>query len=274
MSMGPYPKAVILAGGRGSRLRTLGQVLPKCLLPVFDKPLLMYQIEQCAQAGVGEVLVATSARFEGSVRSTLALYTPPPAMTISCVTEAEPLGPILGLLLLVPSLGSEAVLVLLGDEYYEDSSPFLSLAQRTAVPDLLVGVVHDSAPQRILCNVVTDAAGRVMCVREKPDREQLVGSTRWCGCAGFGAGLLGSVPRDLLERSTHLGDLLSWLLTRGARAEALDFREIHLNLNTAEDALLASLVEARRRHRQEGRPPLQALDDTIETLLLAAAVPG
>ena len=271
--MAPYPKAVILAGGRGTRLRTLGQILPKCLLPVFDKPLLIHQIEQCAQAGVSEVLVSTSALFEAGVRSALSLYTPPPALTITCVAEPEPRGPIGGLLSLVPWLEGEAALVLLGDEYYEHSSPFRSLAHRAAVPDLLLGVVRDSAPHQILCNVVTDAAGRILSLREKPALDQLVGSTRWCGFIGLGAGVLENVPRDSVEHYAHLGDLLSFLLARGSLAEALEFREIHLNLNTADDVLMASLVEARRRYRQEGHPLLEPLEDTLETLLLAAVAP-
>ena len=262
--MGPYPKVVILAGGEGKRLRALGQVLPKCLLPVFDKPLLIHQIEQCAQAGVREVLVSMSAVFETSVRSALSLYTPPQGMTITCLAEPEPLGPVVGLLSLVPWLEGEAALVLLGDEYYEHSSPFLSLAHRTAVPDLLLGVIPNSAPHRILCNVVTDAAGRVLSLREKPTLDQLVGCTRWCGFSGFRAGLLESVAQESVRQCVHLGDLLSFLLTRGSRGEALEFREVHLNLNTADDALMASLVEARRKYRKEGHPLLKAIDDAIE----------
>jgi len=269
--MAPYPKAIILAGGSGTRFGTLGQVLPKCLLPVFDQPLLLRQIEQCAQAGVREVLVSTSARFESGLRSVLALYTPPQAMTITCVAEPRPLGPIMGLLSLAPWTAGDATLVLLGDEYYEDSSPFLSLAQRAVVPDLLLGVVHDSPPHRILCNAVTDAAGRVLSVREKPTIDQLVGSTRWCGFTGFTAGLLEQVPRDLVRDHAHLGDLLSLLLARGARAEALEFCELHLNLNTPDDLLLASLVEARGRYRRLRRPLPQSLDDAIEVLVAGDA---
>jgi NDP-sugar pyrophosphorylase family protein len=262
--MGPYPKVVILAGGKGKRLRALGQILPKCLLPVFDKPLLVHQIEQCARAGVRDVLVSISAVFEASVRSALSLYTPPRGMTISCTAESEPLGPVAGLLSLVPWLEGEAALVLLGDEYYEHSSPFLSLAHRTDVPDLLLGVIANSAPHRILCNVVTDAAGRVLSLREKPTFDQLVGSTRWCGFTGFGAGLLEQVAQEPVEQCVHLGDLLSLLLTRGSRTEALEFREIHLNLNTADDALMASLVEARRQYRREGHALLTAIEGAIE----------
>jgi NDP-sugar pyrophosphorylase family protein len=268
--MAAYVKSVILAGGRGKRLRTLGQILPKCLLPVFDKPLLIHQIEQCAQAGVSEVLVSTSALFEASVRFALSQYAPPPALTVTCVAEPEPLGPILGLLSVVPWLEGKAALVLLGDEYYEDSSPFRSLADRAAVPDLLLGVVHNSAPQRILCNVVMDEAGRILSLREKPAFDQLAGYTRWCGFTGFRAGILEDVPRAAVEHYAHLGDLLSFLIARGSLPEALDFREIHLNLNTADDALIASLVEARRQYRQGGHPLLKSIEDTIEPLLLAA----
>ena len=44
-------KAVILAGGKGTRLRTLSQGLPKALVPVNGKPLLEYQFELLARHG-------------------------------------------------------------------------------------------------------------------------------------------------------------------------------------------------------------------------------
>ena len=39
-------KAVLLAGGFGTRLRPLTLDTPKPIVPVFDRPLLRYQIEQ------------------------------------------------------------------------------------------------------------------------------------------------------------------------------------------------------------------------------------
>lgn len=267
--MAPYPKAVILAGGSGSRLGILGQILPKCLLPVFDKPLLVHQIEQCAVAGVAEILVSTSAQFEGSVRSALSLYTPPPGITVSCAVEPTPLGPILGFLSLLPWTGGQPTLVLLGDEYYEHSSPFLALARRAAVPDVLLGVVADSPARRILCSVVIDEAGRVVGVREKPAADQRVGGARWCGLAAFAPAVLAGLEADALRHRVHFGDLLSFLVARGACAEAFEIGEIHLNLNTADDALLASLVEARRRYRRLGHPLLPAIERALEGALQA-----
>src|ERR1051326_6067044 len=53
-------KAVILAGGLGTRLRPFTEVLPKPLLPVGDKSILEHQIVSLRAAGVTDVWVATN----------------------------------------------------------------------------------------------------------------------------------------------------------------------------------------------------------------------
>ena len=55
-------RAMILAAGRGERMRPLTDNLPKPLLPVAGKPLLQYHVEALAQAGFTE-LVINHARF-------------------------------------------------------------------------------------------------------------------------------------------------------------------------------------------------------------------
>ncbi len=269
----PYPQAVILAGGRATRFQALGEVLPKCLLPVYDKPLLIRQIEQCALAGVGDVLVSVAQRFAATVQSVLDLYRPPAGVAVTCIAEPRPLGPVGGVLALLPEMGDRATLLLLGDEYYESSSPFRELASRGQVADLVVGLVRHSPAHRIQCNVVTDPAGRIVDLREKPAVHQLQGSTRWCGCAGFRGGLLASLTLRQIERCAHSGDLISQLLAQGAVAEPLEFPEIHINLNSPEDLLLASLVAARDEARRNARPALSALDAGVAALLVAGQPP-
>jgi len=51
-------KAVILAGGQGSRLRPYTFTVPKPLLPLGDRPLLDYLITQLARCGVTELVLA------------------------------------------------------------------------------------------------------------------------------------------------------------------------------------------------------------------------
>jgi len=50
-------KAFLLAAGAGTRLRSLTDTLPKCLLPVRGVPLLNIWLENCKAAGIDEVLI-------------------------------------------------------------------------------------------------------------------------------------------------------------------------------------------------------------------------
>ncbi|MGE3318911.1 MAG: N-acetylmuramate alpha-1-phosphate uridylyltransferase MurU [Candidatus Berkiella sp.] len=50
-------RAMILAAGRGSRLRPLTDHCPKPLVKVANKPLIVYHIEQLAKAGVKEIVI-------------------------------------------------------------------------------------------------------------------------------------------------------------------------------------------------------------------------
>jgi N-acetyl-alpha-D-muramate 1-phosphate uridylyltransferase len=53
-------KVMILAAGRGERMRPLTDTLPKPLLPVAGKPLIVYHLEALARAGVRDVVINLS----------------------------------------------------------------------------------------------------------------------------------------------------------------------------------------------------------------------
>lgn len=53
-------KAVILAGGLGTRLKPFTDAIPKPLLPIGEKAILEVQIERLAQCGFDEVILATN----------------------------------------------------------------------------------------------------------------------------------------------------------------------------------------------------------------------
>lgn len=59
-------KGVILAGGLGTRLSPLTKVTNKHLLPVYDKPMIMYPIECLRNAGISDVLVVTGGKHAGA----------------------------------------------------------------------------------------------------------------------------------------------------------------------------------------------------------------
>ncbi len=57
-------KAVILAGGLGTRLRPFTQVIPKPLLPIGEKSVLEIQIERLRMYGFNEIFLATNYKSE------------------------------------------------------------------------------------------------------------------------------------------------------------------------------------------------------------------
>ena len=50
-------KAVVMAGGEGTRLRPLTLNLPKPLVPVLNKPIAQHIIEHCKRAGITDIVV-------------------------------------------------------------------------------------------------------------------------------------------------------------------------------------------------------------------------
>jgi UTP--glucose-1-phosphate uridylyltransferase len=58
-------KAVIPAAGFGTRMLPAAKAVPKELLPVLDRPTIQYVVEECASAGVDDVLLVTSQQKPG-----------------------------------------------------------------------------------------------------------------------------------------------------------------------------------------------------------------
>lgn len=53
-------KAIITAAGFGSRFLPITKTFPKEMLPIIDKPIIQYLVEECAQADIEEVIIVAS----------------------------------------------------------------------------------------------------------------------------------------------------------------------------------------------------------------------
>lgn len=102
-------KAMILAAGRGERLRPLTDSKPKPLLPVRGKPIIAWHLEALARAGFGEVVINLSWLGE-QIREQLgdgADY----GLAISYSEEPQALETAGGIVQALPLLGEDFVVV-------------------------------------------------------------------------------------------------------------------------------------------------------------------
>lgn len=107
-------KAMLLAAGRGERMRPLTDTVPKPLLPVAGKPLLVWHLERLAALGIGEVVVNLS-HLAGAIRERLGDGRPW-GLRIRYSDEGEPpLETGGGLLQALPLLGDAPFLLVNGD---------------------------------------------------------------------------------------------------------------------------------------------------------------
>jgi len=83
-------KAVVLAGGKGTRLAPYTQILPKPLMPIGDMPILEVLLRQMKRAGVGDVIL-TVGHLASLLRSFF-MDGQQWGMNITYSYESEPLG--------------------------------------------------------------------------------------------------------------------------------------------------------------------------------------
>ncbi len=109
-------QALILAGGRGTRLGSITDSCPKPILPVAGRPFLSYLISRLARLGVTDVILSTG-YHAGLIRETLPEGERDGVRIRHCV-ETEPAGTG-GAVKLAGSLLAERFLVLNGDTLFD-----------------------------------------------------------------------------------------------------------------------------------------------------------
>ena len=158
-------KALVLAGGAGTRLRPITYTSAKQLVPVANKPILFYGLEQIRDAGITDVVIVvgdTAPEIEAAVGDGTAL-----GIDVTYVHQDQPLGLAHALLTAEAQLGDDDLVMFLGDNLIEggiDDQVRRFVDERPAA-QLLLKQVED--PSRFGVAVL-DTAGAVERLVEKP----------------------------------------------------------------------------------------------------------
>ena len=162
-------KAVILAGGEGTRLRPLTLSAPKPVVPVVDRPFLRHQLDLLAGAGVSEVVFSVAyqpERVEAVFGDGTAF-----GIRIRYAVESTPLGTG-GAVKNAEPLLDERTIVLNGDVLMD--LDLASVVARHDAEKASATIVLTPVPNPSAYGLVeTDAEGRVLRFLEKPKPEDI-----------------------------------------------------------------------------------------------------
>ncbi|MEX0846229.1 MAG: glucose-1-phosphate thymidylyltransferase [Ilumatobacteraceae bacterium] len=236
-------KALILAGGAGTRLRPITHTSAKQLVPVANKPILFYGIEAMVDAGITEIGVIV-----GDTRNEVMAALGDGSQWgahITFIPQDEPLGLAHCVLIASDFLGADDFVMYLGDNLLEqDLSAFVAAfeaARTTAEPptaQILLKRVPD--PHRFGIAEL-DAAGNVIRLVEKPEHPPT--DLALVGVYLFDRTILDAVraiapsPRGELE----ITDAIQWLVDAGYRV-----RQEELTGWWIDTGKLTPLLEANR----------------------------
>jgi len=214
-------RAVVMAGGFGTRLRPLTEELPKPMLPLGSRPLLELIVEQLRDAGIRHVNVAT--HYKGDIISDHFKDGQDFGVDIRYVKEDQPLGTAGAVSLLEES--EEPLLVINGDILTRVDFRSMLNFHREHGADLTVAVrqYEFSVPYGV---VLTDGVV-VTGISEKPAMKQFINA---------GIYLLSPAVCRLIPNGQpyDIPDLIQRLLKEGQPVVCFPIREYWLDIGKAD----------------------------------------
>jgi len=288
-------KAVIPAAGLATRFLPATKAVPKELLPVVDRPVLQYIVEEAAAAGIHDILLVTGRgktsmvdhfdrrpdleqRLEakGDLERLAAVRRPAELAEIYTCRQAEPLGLGHAVSYAESHVGGEPFAVLLGDEFTDESDPLLpdmlDLQARTGGIVLALIEVPDEEVSRYgIASVrpasVPSRAAEVVEVSElveKPAREEAPSNL-----AVVGRYVLPNAIFDAIRRTgpgaggeIQLTDAMALLLKEGVPVHGVVFRGVRYDTG-APIGYLQAVVQLACKRTDLGPPFFAWLADFV-----------
>jgi len=160
-------KGIILAGGAGTRLHPMTQVITKQLLPVYDKPMIYYPLSTLMLAGIREMLLISTPQdvphFQRLLGDGSHL-----GLNIAYTVQPRPEGIAQALILAEEFLAGGPCVLILGDNLFYGSGlqAFLESCRISEGALIFAYPVHD--PERYGVVEFDKTTGKVISLEEKP----------------------------------------------------------------------------------------------------------
>ncbi len=232
-------RALVLCGGKGTRLRPLTHTLPKQLIPIANRPIVYYVMDRIRDVGIRDVGVIVAPETRDQIQEALAQN--PWGFSLTFLLQEQPLGLAHTLIVAREFIGSDPFILCLGDNLIGTSLQTVVELFHRETADAVV-LLKDVKDPRQFGVAVLDGAGKLVRLVEKP--KEPPSNLVLVGVYAFSATVHEAVQeiRPSWRGELEITDAIQWLLEKGKRVLSERLQTWWLDCGKKDDLLEANRV--------------------------------